>query len=200
MNRQIILKQTDEFQYVLTKITREECEEIQALMRLNAEESDKYPNIHRIEGCAHISKVTESQLSPYIPIHNIWKERNENYPSIIHYTNEFQCYANANRNPKLFSSNVIIHEDRIGALKCACNCIGAEYFYIEKKTNWIKKEEENFKKQIEEEGRSIVQRMAPYVNYLNESHYKLQIELNKNKNNGTNNNNNSSIHPENTGE
>lgn len=172
MNRQIILKQTDEFQYILTKITREECEEIQALMRLNVDESDKYPNIHRIEGCSHISKVTESQLSPYIPIYNIWKERNENYPSIIHYTNEFQCYANTKRNPKLFSSNVIIHEDRIGALKCACNCIGAEYFYIEKLNG----------------------KLIDQSQYQNEPNIQ-QISIN-----GTNNNNDSAIHPENTGE
>lgn len=172
MSRQIILKQTDEFRYILTKITKEECEEIQALMRLNADESDKYPNIQRIEGCAHISKVTESQLSPYIPIYNIWKERNENYPSIIHYTNEFQCYANANRNPKLFSSNVIIHEDRIGALKCACNCIGAEYFYIEK----------------------IIFKGELY--FIDQSEYQTKPNIQQISINGTNNNNNPAIHPE----
>jgi hypothetical protein len=190
MNRQLILKQTEEFQYILIKISREECEEVQALMRLEATESDKYPFIQNIEGCAHISKVTESQLIPYIPIYNKWRIRNEDFPLRATYTNEFQCYGSTGRDFKTLSSPIIIHEDRLSAFKCACTSIRAEYFYIEKRT-YIPL------------GEGILYAIKEHTPLTYKSLKECYDELEKlklnNDQNGTNNNNDSAIRPEDSG-
>lgn len=133
-NKTVILKKTKDFNYILVKITREECEEIQALMTLKADESDKYPFIQNVEGCAHVTQVTEGILREYISEYHtwkVWKENSERDTQIVEYT----CYANTTRNPLIFSSNVIIHEDRMSAFKCACLCLNAQYFYIVKELN-----------------------------------------------------------------
>ncbi len=133
-NRTLILKKTDEFAYFLTAISKEECEEIQALMRMNAEESDKYPLIANFEACAHISEVTEAILKHYVPVYHKWNVQNE---VTLRYKDEqvteYVCYAKQDRNPNVFSSNVRIHEDRISAFKGACMSLNTEFFYIERK-------------------------------------------------------------------
>lgn len=174
MSRTIVLKQTNEFQYILHKITKEECEEIQALMRLKATESDKYPFINDVEGCAHVTEVTNAVLEPYITVFKAWVFKHEDYPNRITKFKEYTCYANPNKVPL---QNQIVHEDRTSSFECACNCIGAKYFYI-LKVKYL----------------SIIARMVPYVNQLDQGHYKFQA-LNKNVD-GTNSDNNSEVYPE----
>jgi hypothetical protein len=178
MSRSIVLKQTDEFQYILVKIDKEECEEIQALMRLKATESDKYPFINDVEGCAHVTEVTNALLEPYISLFKEWSFKHEDYPNRITKLKEYTCYANPNKKPL---PNQIIHEDRTSAFECACKCIGAEYFYIEKRP-YIPL------------GRGI------YPQFKIATNHPLTIErlndyLNA-QNHDTNNNNNSEVHPE----
>lgn len=129
--KSIILKSTEEFNYVLVAITKEECEEIQALMRLKATESDKYPFINDVEGCAHVSDVTENVLKPYISEYNKYKHKKDLTHNHIEIT-EFTCYANLKRPTNSASLTNIIHEDRVSSFKCACSCLGAKYFYIQK--------------------------------------------------------------------
>lgn len=119
----MILKTDNEYQYSLHKISKSDCEEIEALIKLRADESDKYPFINNIEGCGHINEPTDKILAPYIDIFNVWKEgKNE----II----EFKCYANPKRDPRKYDGKSIIHEDRVSSFKCACACLNLQYFYI----------------------------------------------------------------------
>lgn len=131
--RTVILKKTNDFEYVLVSITKEECEEIQALMRLKVEDSEQYPFIANVEGAGHVSEITETILKEYVTKYHTWKIKNENNNRTTDLV-EFTCYNRKDRNPYIFSSNVIIHEDRLSAFRGACMCINAHYFYILKRS------------------------------------------------------------------
>lgn len=130
LNRKLILRTTKEHEYVLYKTNEEECREIELLCSTAQETvNDKYPFLKDIQLCGHILEVTESMLKTYIPLYHTWNEKreNSNYSYEIY---EYPCYANKERSPLSFSSNVRIHDDRQSAFKCAMNCLNAEYFYI----------------------------------------------------------------------
>ena len=146
----IILKKTKDFEYTLTGINREEYEEIEALMKMDATESDKYPFIADIYGCAHVSEVTEAILKEFITIHKVWTIKHE-YSRFTTELIEFTCYVNRDRNPNVFSSNVIIHEDRLSALKCALSSLNTSYFYIIKKSI-----DKTYKQLVEEDAQKII--------------------------------------------
>lgn len=131
--RTVILKKAIDFEYARVGITKEECEEIQALMRLKVEDSEQYPFITDVEGAGHVSEVTESILKEYITEYHTWKIKNENNNRTTDLV-EFTCYSRKDRNPYKFSSNVIIHEDRLSAFRGACMGINAHYFYIVKRS------------------------------------------------------------------
>lgn len=141
-NNEIILKKTQESEYILGGITKETCEEIQALMRLKEEESDKYPFIKDIECCGHASEITEHLLKPYTVLYNTWNLKYSQFSEHQFIAKsgvkrdleitEYRCYATKDRNHSKFTGNVIIHEDRMSSFNCALACVRSKFFYIRK--------------------------------------------------------------------
>lgn len=136
MNKTLILKKTKDFDYVLVKITQDECKEIEELCKKGVEYDEKYSFISEFIMCGHISEPTEKDLENLIPIYRTWIDRTETGRGIENI--EYFCYAKPNRNPNIFSSNVRIHEDRLSAFKGVYLSMNCQYFYIRKQpVLWI---------------------------------------------------------------
>ncbi len=144
INKTIVLKKNDNYQYILGRISKKEYDEITELCKTNQIEEQKYPFLKYVVICAHLSEMSENLCKEFIPLFNIRKHKKEYTQHTFIEQYEYLCYVRRERNKQNITDSFCqIHEDRLSSLYCACSSLNTKYFYILKlDIEWIEYKEQ----------------------------------------------------------
>ena len=122
----LILKTLSTFSYVLVKTTEKDIKKVDEHLS-----SDKVKEAFHETLIAYgdIDSVENYDARKFIPIEKIHKHKD--YGTGTTFTEEYKCYCGTSK----LEHNVILHEDALSSLKCACSALGTKYFFIIKQPN-----------------------------------------------------------------
>lgn len=136
----LTLRETSTHRYILYSASKEETKYLPILYEKykNNEslENEIYCDIlDRLNLCGNIEDVNHFHIKDIIPIMKTHKMKAVHGINKDEEIEEYECYQQ--HKLKIVSNNVIVHEDRVGSFRCACDLIRAENFIVLKEPKYI---------------------------------------------------------------